>query len=154
MIASTSAYPGADGMLAFIDAAVIAYTRYEAPQRQACTEIMLWVAEGRLPATTSVLVIEEVWHLEFRGRPPLPVGTAQVASELFPVLLSVTPDHLRDAMRRDSPGLGTADRLHAAVAIEAGCEVIVTTDRAFDGLDGLRRVDPRDTAAVKALVGG
>ncbi|PZS38891.1 MAG: hypothetical protein DLM62_11300 [Pseudonocardiales bacterium] len=141
-------------MLAFIDAAVIAYTRYDAPQRQACTEIMSWVAEGRLPATTSVLVIEEVWHLELRGRPPLPAGTARGASELFSVLLSVTPAHLRDAMQRDSPGLGTAGRLHAAVAIEAGCEVIVTADRAFDGLDGLRRVDPLDVEAVNALIGG
>ena len=67
---------------------VIAYTRYDAPQRPACTEIMSWVAEGRLPATTSVLVIE-VWHLEHRGRPPLPAGTARVAAELFPVLFSV-----------------------------------------------------------------
>lgn len=138
-------------MLAFIDAAVIAYTRYDAPQRPACTEIMSWVADGRLPATTSVLVIEEVWHLECRGRPPLPKGTASAAQELFPVLLSVTPDHLRAAMETTSPGLGTADRLHAAVAIAAGCEVIVTTDRAFDELDGLRRVDPLDTDAINAL---
>lgn len=142
------------GVLAFIDAAVIAYTRYDAPQRPACTEIMSWVAEGRLPATTSVLVIEEVWPLEHRRRPPLPAGTVRVASELFPVLLSVTPDHLRAALDSESPGLGMADRLHAAVAIDAGCEVIVTTDRAFDGLEGLHRVDPLDTGAVNALVGG
>lgn len=114
---------------------------------------MSWVAEGRLPATTSVLVVEEVWHLEHRGRPPLPAGTARLASELFPVLLSVTPHHLRAALKIESPGLGT-ERLHAAVAIDAGCEVIVTTDRAFDGLDGLRRVDPLDVDAVKALAGG
>ena len=139
-------------MLTFIDTAVIAYTRYDAPQRPACTEIMSWVAEGRLLATTSVLVIEEVWHLEYRGRPPLPKGTARIARELFPVLLSVTPQHLQAALETESPGLGTADRLHAAVAIDAGCEVIVTTDRAFDGLAGLRRIDPLDTAAIAALV--
>jgi predicted nucleic acid-binding protein len=141
-------------MLAFIDAAVIAYTRYDAPQRSACTEIMSWVADGRLAATTSVLVIEEVWHLEYRGRPPLPKGTAAAARELFPVLLSVTPDHLRAALETKLPGLGTADRLHAAVAIDAGCEVIVTTDRAFDELDSLRRVDPLDIDAINAFVGG
>lgn len=141
-------------MLAFIDAAVIAYTRYDAPQRAACTEIMSWVAEGRLPAATSVLAIEEVWHLEYRGRPLLPKGTASAARELFPVLLSVTPEHLPSALETESPGLGTAGRVHAAVAIDAGCEVIVTTDRAFDGLHGLRRVDPLDTDAIHALVGG
>jgi hypothetical protein len=97
-------------VLAFVDAAVIAYTRYDAPQRPACTQVMSWVAEGRLPAATSVLVIEEVWHLEHRGRPALPRGTATLAAELFPVLLSVTPSHLRAALASESPGLGTADR--------------------------------------------
>lgn len=60
-------------------------------QQPACTEIMSWVAEGRLQATTSVLVIEGGWRPEHRGRPPLPKGTARMARELFPVLLSVTP---------------------------------------------------------------
>ncbi len=138
-------------MLAFIDAAVIAYTRYDAPQRPACTEIMSWVAAGRLPAATSVLVIEEVWRLEHRGRPPLPKGTAQLAAELFPVLLSLTPAHLRAALALDAPGLSTADRLHVAVALDAGCDVIVTTDRAFDQVPGLLRIDPLDTDAVRAL---
>lgn len=75
-----------------------------------------------------------------------------MARELFPVLLSVTPEHLQAALEAETPGLGTADRLHAAV--DAGCEVIVTTDRAFTGLDGLRRIDPLDTDAINALVGG
>ncbi len=137
-------------VLAFIDAAVIPYTRYDAPATGVHRD-QSWVADGRLPAATSVLVIEEVWHLEYRGRPSLPEGTARAASELFPVLLSVTPDHLRAAQEYPPSSLGTAGRLHAAVALDAGCEVIVTTDGAFDGLDGLRRVDPLDTHALTAL---
>jgi len=77
-----------------------------------------------------------------------------MARELFPVLLSVTPQHLQAALDTESPGLGTADRLQAAVAIDAGCDVIVTTDRAFDGLGGLRRSDPLDTAAITAALLG
>jgi predicted nucleic acid-binding protein len=139
-------------VLAFIDAAVIAYTRYEAPQRPACMEIMSGVAEGRIHAVTSVLVIEEVWHLEYRGRPPLPTGTALLAAELFPTMLSITAGHLRTALTSDWRGLDTADRLHVAVALDAGCDVIVTTDRGFDGISELRRIDPLDSDAVKALV--
>jgi len=63
----------------------------------------------------------------------------------------VTPDYLRAALEYPPSSLGTADRLHAAVAIDAVCEVIVTTDRAFDGLDGLRRVDPLDTHTLTEL---
>ncbi|HJT03274.1 MAG TPA: hypothetical protein VJ757_06550 [Pseudonocardiaceae bacterium] len=58
------------------------------------------------------------------------------------------------ALDTESPGLGTAVRLEAAVAIDAGCDVVVTTDRAFDGLGGLRRSDPLDTAAITAALLG
>jgi len=43
----------------------------------------------------------------------------------------VTPDYLRAALEYPPSSLGTADRLHAAVALDAGCEVIVMTDRAL-----------------------
>jgi predicted nucleic acid-binding protein len=37
------------------------------------------------------------------------------------------------------------DAVHAATAIRAGFDAIVTTDSDFDGIPGLRRIDPRDT---------
>jgi predicted nucleic acid-binding protein len=71
---------------------------------------------------------------------------------LFPTLLSVTAEHLRVALNSESPELGTADRLHVAVALAAGCEVILTTDQGFDGVAGPRRVDPLDAEAVAGLM--
>lgn len=40
------------------------------------------------------------------------------------------------------PGLPPRDAFHAAHALEAGCDVIVSSDAGFDGLTGLRRVGP------------
>ncbi|MGE5280837.1 MAG: type II toxin-antitoxin system VapC family toxin [Chloroflexota bacterium] len=40
------------------------------------------------------------------------------------------------------PGLPPRDAFHAAHALEAGCDVIVSSDAGFDGLAGLRRVGP------------
>ena len=37
------------------------------------------------------------------------------------------------------------DAVHASTAIRAGSDDIVTTDSDFDGIPGLRRIDPRDT---------
>ena len=37
------------------------------------------------------------------------------------------------------------DAVHAATAIRAGFDAIVTTDSDFDGIPGLRRIDPRVT---------
>ncbi|WP_245613963.1 type II toxin-antitoxin system VapC family toxin [Knoellia sinensis] len=36
------------------------------------------------------------------------------------------------------------DAVHAATALAAGFDQIVTTDRDFEGVPGLRRIDPRD----------
>jgi predicted nucleic acid-binding protein len=40
------------------------------------------------------------------------------------------------------PGLAPRDAFHAAHALEAGCEMIASSDSGFDGVPGLRRVAP------------
>jgi predicted nucleic acid-binding protein len=40
------------------------------------------------------------------------------------------------------PGLSPGDAFHAAHAIEAGCDVIVSSDSGFDGVSALRRLAP------------
>ena len=40
------------------------------------------------------------------------------------------------------PGLAPRDAFHAAHAIEAGCELIVSSDTGFDRVSGLRRLGP------------
>ena len=38
------------------------------------------------------------------------------------------------------------DAVHAATALDAGFDTIVSTDRDFDGIPGLTQRDPRDSA--------
>lgn len=40
------------------------------------------------------------------------------------------------------PGLAPRDAFHAAHALEAGCEIIASSDPDFDRVDGLRRLGP------------
>lgn len=40
------------------------------------------------------------------------------------------------------PGLPPRDAFHAAHALEAGCDLIASSDAAFDQVSGLRRVAP------------
>jgi predicted nucleic acid-binding protein len=49
-------------------------------------------------------------------------------------------ERARSLMAR--PGLGPRDAFHAAHALAAGCEVIASTDAAFDDVPGLRRLAP------------
>ncbi len=59
----------------------------------------------------------------------------------------VLPVRLRDmdlavTLLRQSPSLRTRDAIHAATMLHAGIRRILTTDRHFDALKGIRRVDP------------
>lgn len=43
------------------------------------------------------------------------------------------------------------DAIFAATAINRGIDTIISTDRDFDGISRLRRIDPKDESAVAAL---
>lgn len=45
------------------------------------------------------------------------------------------------------PAPGIRDGVRAATALQRGIPVVVTTDRGFDGIAGLERVDPHDAPA-------
>jgi len=51
------------------------------------------------------------------------------------------------------PDLDARDAVFAALAINRGIDAILATDRAFDEVDGLERIDPADERAVASLVG-
>lgn len=43
--------------------------------------------------------------------------------------------------------IGGRDAVHAATALQRGLSTVLTPDRAFDGIDGLRRVGPAELVA-------
>jgi predicted nucleic acid-binding protein len=49
--------------------------------------------------------------------------------------------------------IGARDAVFAAVALNRGIGTILSPDRAFDEVSGLRRVDPTDVDAVAELFG-
>jgi predicted nucleic acid-binding protein len=49
--------------------------------------------------------------------------------------------------------LNARDAVFAALAINRGIDAILATDQAFDGIDGLERIDPNDEQVVATLVG-
>jgi predicted nucleic acid-binding protein len=44
------------------------------------------------------------------------------------------------------------DRLHVGTCVTNQIDAVLTADRAFDGIKGIRRVDPFDTAAVEEML--
>ncbi|MDQ3147474.1 MAG: type II toxin-antitoxin system VapC family toxin [Actinomycetota bacterium] len=142
-------------MRAFVDTNVLVYAEHEDDtMAEPARALRRAIAAHRLDATTSVLVIEELWHVELRRRPELPQGYAADTAELFGELLPVTNGTLRRAFELRLPySLGAADRVHVASCAEHGIDTIVTADVAFDdAVPGLSRVDPLDHRAVDRLL--
>ncbi|MBA2566640.1 MAG: type II toxin-antitoxin system VapC family toxin [Thermoleophilaceae bacterium] len=119
---------------------------------QACGEILEAIARGDLQAGTSVAVLEEVWHLELRGRPRGLAGVTADAYRLFTPVLSVTDEILSGALALEADGLGANDRIHVATCTANGIDTIISADAAFDSIGDVRHIDPGDAAAVQRLI--
>lgn len=119
-----------------------------------CRRVMERIGVGSIEASASVELIQEYVHVKRRRGHPLESIETRVdlLSSLFR-LLPFEVDHVAQMLDllHDSPQLNTRDAIHAATAIGAGIEIIVSTDSDFDGIDALTRIDPRDRTAVDGL---
>lgn len=140
-------------MTFFVDANILVYAAVDGPARATCAAVLAAIARGAADGRTSAAVLEEVWHLELSGRVGAITGLTAASYDIFAPLVSVTDGAFRRALTSPGHGLGANDRLHAATCAEAGIGVILTADRGFDRLAGLRRVDPGDADAVSNLIG-
>lgn len=133
-------------MTLFIDTAIIMYAAgSEHPLRTPCQRLLERVADGSLDAVTSVEVVQEILHrFTALRRPGVGAAMARDALDLFAPVLPVT-----HAVMRRMPELvelhGTLaarDLVHVATCLEEGIGEIVSPDRGFDSVDGIRRLDP------------
>lgn len=128
----------------FLDTAVLALAvGGEHPLRNACRAVLQRATRGEVELHVSVEALQELlFHRMRRGRRDDAVALVRDVADLCHV-------HPFDdaVMRRvlDLVGggsIGGRDAVHAATALVAGFDEIVTPDRDFDGVPGLRRLGP------------
>ena len=88
-------------------------------------------------------VLQEILHRYTAIRRPESIQPAfeallAVVDEVFPITLSVVT-RARDVVL-GSPGLSARDAVHVAVMEAHGVHEVLSFDRAFDGVPGIRRV--------------
>ena len=128
----------------------------EHPYREPCREIVRLAAEGALRGEASTDLVQEFLH--YRARRIGDRDQALEATRDVAALCKLHPLRPADvATAFDLYGrherLTARDAFFAAVAVNRGIETILSSDRDFDGIDGLTRVDPLDGDAVAALSG-
>lgn len=139
-------------MTFFVDANVVVYSAAPSDYREGCVEVLEAIASGEVDGRTSPAVLEEVWYIERSGRAGRLDGLTKLAYTLFTPLLPVTDEAFHLALALEAPRLGTNDRLHAGTCMAHEIPVIVSADAGFDGVGGIRRVDPLNTRSRRRLL--
>lgn len=125
--------------------------------RRACTEITDRLGDGELIGEASVLLVNEVVHVRNRrlGDRRQAVNNGLNAARLL-TLHAIDERDVLAALElfMTHSRLDMSDAIQAAVARRQGLRVVLSTDRGFDDVPGLRRVDPADSAAVASVLAG
>ncbi len=124
------------------------------PYREPCREILRRARSGDLRGEASTDLLQELAHQRFRrtGDRHQSVSTARAAASLCR-LHELRPEDVLQGLElyRAHEGLTARDAVFAAVALGREIGAILATDRAFDLVPGLERIDPADRDAVSAL---
>ncbi len=138
-----------------LDTTVLVYAQGAPhPLRDPCRALVEAITAGQLAATTTVEVIQEFAHVWARRRPrPDAVSRARDYAELLSPLLAVGDHALNNglAIFERHRSVGAFDAVLAAAAIAEHAEALVSADRSFGNVDGLRHVVP-DAAGVRSLL--
>jgi uncharacterized protein len=115
------------------------------PLRQPCRDLISAIQRGSILATTTPEVIQEFTHVRARrrGRGEAAERARELMSMLGPLLLVDEPSlSLGLRLYHEAPTLGSFDAVLAGVAIMSGATALISADRSFATVDGLRHVDP------------
>ena len=128
----------------------------EHPYKEPCREIVRRAAAGDLQGEASSDLLQELLHQRVRRTGDR--STSTEAARNVAKLAWWHPVEPNDVQRgidifEAHPALDARDAVFAALAINRGIDAILATDRAFDGIDRLERIDPADEQAVATLVG-
>jgi predicted nucleic acid-binding protein len=131
-----------------VDTTVLVYAVGEAHElAEPCRRIVDAAASGRVALTTTVEVIQEFVHVRARRRGRADaVALGEAFATLFAPLLVVDESMLRRglALYGDHESLGAFDAVLVAAAMATGADALVSADRAFAGVAGLRHIDPTE----------
>lgn len=119
------------------------------PYKESCVWVLTAVADGRLDAVIDTEIIQEVLY-RFGALRRWHVGVlmAENLLDLVPVVLPVTAEDMKTAValfgQYAPQGIKARDVLHTAVMHTHQLTHIISTDKHFDQIASVKRLDPRD----------
>lgn len=128
------------------------------PLRNPSADLVQAIRVGELEATTTTEVVQEFAHVRARRRGDRDEAArlAGSYSRLLAPLLTVGAGALSAGLQlfREQPGLSSLDCVLAGAALENAATALVSSDRAFAAVPGLRHVAPGTPAFAALLESG
>lgn len=126
------------------------------PYREPCREIVRLAAAGDLQGEASGDLLQELLHQRFR-RTGDRAEAARAARNVAKLAWwhPLEPNDVQRALDlfEAHDDLDPRDAVFSALALNRGIDAILATDRAFDAVDDLERIDPTDERAMATLIG-
>jgi hypothetical protein len=132
----------------FVDSNIIMYAvGTEHPYRSPCLDALDRIIRESLQAVVSSEIHQEILHRYLSIG--LPEQAREISVKLETIIPATLPVTLADIHRvrklaERYPALKARDLIHAAVMLENGLTRILSTDRHFDQLAEIERIDPND----------
>lgn len=126
----------------------------EHPYREPCREIVRRASAGDLQGEASADLLQELIHQRFRrtgDRADAAAATRDVAKLVWLHQLEPADVQRGISLFETHPHLDARDAVFAAVALNRGIDAILATDRGFEGVEGLERIDPADERTLATL---
>lgn len=124
------------------------------PYKEPCREIVRRAAAGDLQGEASIDLLQELTHQRARrtgDRPGAAAAARHVAKLAWWHPLEPSDVQRGIDLYEAHADLDARDAVFAAVAINRGIDAILATDRAFDDIGRLERIDPTNRQAVATL---
>ena len=131
-----------------IDANIFIYAAgKDHPYKLPCLRLLRLVEAGDVKANTDVEVLQEILHFyHARKRTNEGLTVLSLVATQFPDPLPVDLPVILMAGRtlRSIATIEARDAVHAAVATYGGLDGIISADRDFDRVPGIKRYDPKE----------
>lgn len=131
--------------MVILDTTILAYAvGDEHPLREGCVRVLAAHRDGSLHATTTAEVIQEFAHIyaRRRTRQEAAVLAGHYLDALDPMAATAADVRAGLELFQRIPALGAFDAVLAAAALRTGADALISADRAFGSVPGLRWVDP------------
>lgn len=130
----------------FLDANVLMYAAgSDHPLREPCRQALTMAVDQELSLITDAEVLQEILHRYFSiGRPEAARTVHRSAIDLCDEVIPIAEEHTTRALELllEHSELTPRDAIHVATMEFRGLKLLLSTDRDFDGLSQVERIDP------------